>query len=147
MLPTNILYRTFFVKAAQYGTAFTLDVDGKEFLITAAHLLERQSGPQLLKILRNGIWHDMNCSIVAVGKGTLDVAVLRAPIRLTDPGFTVEAQFGSCFVGQDMFFVGFPYKMWVNYGASTGGLPGVLLKKGALSAVDAGPPKVLYVDA
>ena len=135
------------MKAGQYGTAFTLDIDGNEFLITAAHLLEQQSGPQVLKILRSSIWHDVSCSIVAVGKGSLDIAVLRAPMRLTDPGFTVEAQFGNCFVGQDMFFVGFPYKMWVDYGTSTEGHPGVFLKKGALSAVDAGPPKILYVDA
>lgn len=35
MILTNILYRTFFIKAAQYGTAFTVDVEGVEYLVAA----------------------------------------------------------------------------------------------------------------
>ena len=51
MLPTNILYRTFFIRAGQYGTAFTLDIDGQEFLITAAHLLDEVNGSKEIKVL------------------------------------------------------------------------------------------------
>jgi Trypsin-like peptidase domain len=147
MLPTNIFYRTFFIRAAQYGTAFTLEIDGAEFLITAAHLLGGYARMHNLQILRSGLWHSVDCEVVAVGKGALDIAVLRVPTRLTDPAFAVEPKFGDCYVGQDMFFVGFPYKMWVDYGPNTDGQPGVFLKKGTLSAVEAGPPKLLYVDA
>ena len=147
MLPTNIFYRTFFIKAAQYGTAFTLDLDGSEFLITAAHLLAHQGKTEAVQILRRGQWQTFECSIVAVGRGSLDIAVLQAPTRLTDPGFAVEPKFGDCYVGQEVFFVGFPYKMWVDYGPNVDGQPGVFLKKGTLSAVEAGPPKALYVDA
>lgn len=147
MLPTNIFYRTFFIRAGQYGTAFTLEVDGTEFLITARHLLEKHAGVHSIQLLRRGQWHKLDCNIVAVGRGDLDIAVLQAPMRLTDAGFVVEPQFGDCYVGQDMFFVGFPYKMSVDYGPNADGQPGVFLKKGTLSAVEAGPPKALYVDA
>jgi len=64
----------------------------------------------------------------------LDIAVLKLPLRLTQPEFVIEAKFGDCYVGQDVFFVGFPYKMWVDYGAIAGGQPGPFLKKGTLSA-------------
>src|SRR5581483_12009410 len=104
MLPTNVFYRTFFVRAAQYGTAFTLEIDGTEFLITARHLLGQLAGVHSLQVLRSGQWHKLDCDIVAVGRGELDVAVLRAPMRLTDPGFVVDPKFGDCYVGQDMFF-------------------------------------------
>lgn len=147
MLPTNIFYRTFFIRAAQYGTAFTLDIDGTEFLITAGHLLDKLAGAHAIQLFRRGQWHKLDCEIVAAGRGELDIAVLRAPMRLTDPGFSIEAKFGECHLGQDMFFVGFPYKMSVDYGPTADGQPGVFLKKGALSAVDAGPPKAFYVDA
>ncbi len=147
MLPTNIFYRTFFVRAAQYGTAFTLEINGKEYLVTARHLLDKSTGVHALQVLRKGQWYALDCSIVAVGRGELDIAVLRAPVRLTEPGFTVDPKFGDCFVGQDMFFVGFPYKMSVDYGPNADGQPGVFVKKGTLSAVEAGPPKMLYVDA
>jgi Trypsin-like peptidase domain len=147
MLPTNIFYRTFFIHAAQYGTAFTLDVDGSEFLITAAHLLESASERQVIQIMRNGQWSRIECELKGAGRGELDVAVLRLPTRLTDPEFTVEPTFGNCHVGQDMFFLGFPYKMSVDYGPIAGGQPGAFLKKGSLSAVHPGPPRALYIDA
>ncbi|ALT76009.1 S1 family peptidase [Paucibacter sp. KCTC 42545] len=147
MLPTNIFYRTFFIKAAQYGTAFTLDVDGNEYLITARHLLDHDTGVHEIQLFRRRQWQKIDCTIVAVGRGELDIAVLQAPMRLTDPEFKVDPKFGDCYVGQDMFFVGFPYKMSVDYGPNADGQPGVFLKKGALSAVDAGPPKALYIDA
>jgi hypothetical protein len=50
-------------------------------------------------------------------------------------------------LGQDVFFIGFPYKMWVDYGPNVGGQAGAFLKKGTLSACMPGPPKALYVDA
>ena len=147
MLPTNIFYRTFFIRAGQYGTAFTLDIDGNEHLITAAHLLESESARQSICILRHNRWSRIECELSAVGKGELDIAVLRLPSRLTDPSFTVEPTFGHCNVGQDMFFLGFPYKMSVDYGPIADGQPGAFLKKGALSAVLPGPPRALYIDA
>jgi hypothetical protein len=139
MLPTNIFFRTFFVHAAQYGTAFTLDVGGDEFLVTARHLLWEES-VQELHILRDRKWIPFRANVVGCGRGDLDIAVLKLPVRLTSPEFQVTPLMGDMFVGQDVFFLGFPYKMWVDYGELAGGLPGPFLKKGALSSVDPGPP-------
>lgn len=147
MLTTNIFYRTFFLRAGQYGTAFTLDVDGDEFLITAAHLLESSSKTQVIHILRHGQWNRIDCELTAAGRGELDIAVLKLPTRLTNPVFTVEPTFGNCHVGQDMYFLGFPYKISVDYGPIADGQPGAFLKKGSLSAVLPGPPRVFYIDA
>lgn len=33
MITANILRRTFFIRAAQYGTAFIVEVEGEEFLV------------------------------------------------------------------------------------------------------------------
>ena len=147
MLPTNIFYRTFFIRAGQYGTCFTLDVDGSELIITAAHLLAEYKERQVIQLFHRGKWHSLDCRLVAAGRGDLDIAVLSTSTRLTDRKFTVGANFGNCFVGQDVFFVGFPYKMWVDYGEALDGKPGAFLKKGTLSAVEPGPPKTLYIDA
>jgi hypothetical protein len=147
MLPTNILYRTFFIRAGQYGTAFTLDIDGQELLITAAHLLPDDRNLTEIQVMRDGKWFGLPCEVVGVGAGELDIAVLKLRQRLTDPQFTVAAKFGDCYVGQDVFFVGFPYKMWLDYGPNVGGQAGAFLKKGALSGYLVGPPKTLYIDA
>ncbi|MFT3665023.1 S1 family peptidase [Piscinibacter sp.] len=148
MLPTNIAYRTFFVRLAQYGTAFTLDIDGAEYLITAAHLLPAPNDREVpIQIYFNKQWLSGTATVVGRGRGELDIAVLRVATRLTPTGFPVTASMGSVFVGQDVFFVGYPYKMSVDYGEPFAGLPGPFLKKGALSAVTLTEPKVLYVDA
>lgn len=147
MLISNIFYRTFFIRAGQYGTAFTLDIDGNEFLITAAHLLESENKDQDIQILRNGNWNRISSQLVAVGRGELDIAVLRLPTRMTHPEFTVEPTFANCYLGQDMYFLGFPYKMSVDYGPVASGQSGAFLKKGSLSAIVPGPPRALFLDA
>lgn len=147
MLPLNILYRTFFIKGAEYGTAFTIDVGDEQFLITAAHLLAGRALTQVIQIYRAKQWHPIDCTLVGIGAGELDIAVLKVPIRLTDAKLVVEYGFRDCHPGQDFFFAGFPYKMWIDYGGQFTGIPIPFLKKGTLSACDLGPPKTLYIDA
>ena len=148
MLPTNIAYRTFFIRPALYGTAFTLEVGGAEYLITAAHLLPESADREIpIQIFYNKKWLSGSAVVVGRGRGELDIAVLSVATRLTAPGYPVTASMGQVFVGQDVFFVGYPYKMSVDYGELFAGLPGPFLKKGALSAMTLTEPKVLYVDA
>jgi len=40
-IQANILHRVFFIKAGKYGTAFTIDVEGAEYLVTAKHLFDQ----------------------------------------------------------------------------------------------------------
>ncbi|WP_320151058.1 trypsin-like peptidase domain-containing protein [uncultured Tolumonas sp.] len=148
MLPTNIFFRTFFIKSAQYGTAFTLDIDGNEYLVTAKHLLEHQKkGSSAIKILNQGQWRNLDCEVIAVGRGELDIGIIKLPMRISSADLAVHAKFADCYVGQDVFFAGFPYKMSIDYGETASGQPGVFLKKGTLSAFESGPPKIIYVDA
>lgn len=147
MLPTNIAYRTFFIRSAQYGTAFTLDVGESQYLVTAAHLVAAEGDQVPLDIFYKKSWLRGTAEVIGRGRGELDIAVLRIATRLTQAEFAVTASMGYLYVGQDVFFVGFPYKMSVDYGELFAGLPGPFLKKGALSAVTMTSPKVLYVDA
>jgi len=70
MLPTNIFYRTFFVRAGQYGTAFTLDVDGQEFLITAAHLLSGGMNDREFKCCARASGITSNARLLELVEGT-----------------------------------------------------------------------------
>jgi hypothetical protein len=49
--------------------------------------------------------------------------------------------------GQDVYFLGFPYKMWSDVGSIMGGLPCPFAKKGTVSSLGFGDPQVLYIDA
>lgn len=119
MLPTNILYRTFFIRAAEYGTAFTLEVGGSQYLITASHLLGDCGDACDLQILHNKTWLRGTATVIGRGRGEVDVAVLQVQSPLTPPGFDVTPSMGELFVGQDVYFVGYPFKMWVDYGELT----------------------------
>jgi len=147
MLPTNILYRTYFIRSAQYGTAFAIDVGDSQFLVTARHLLPETGDSIELQVLYEKRWLKGTVRVVGRGTGDLDIAVLKAPNRFTPKEFEVVLSMGEIMLGQDVFFLGFPYKLWTDYGELSAGLPGPYLKKGALSAVTLGFPKTLYVDA
>lgn len=147
MLPINVLYRTYFIKAAQYGTAFAIDVGDTQYLVTANHLLP-QAGTEIeLQVLHEKRWLKVPVQVIGRGRGELDIAVLKSQTRFTPRTFEVSLGFGNIALGQDVYFLGFPYKLWTDYGALSAGLPGPFLKKGTLSAVSFDFPKTLHIDA
>jgi hypothetical protein len=147
MVPTNILYRTFFIRAAEYGTAFAVDVGESQYLVTARHLIPESGSETELRVLHNRQWLKGQVCIVGLGRGDLDIAVLQASSRFTPKEHEVSLGFGEIALGQDVFFLGFPYKLWTDYGELSAGLPGPFVKKGTLSAVSFEFPKTLHVDA
>jgi S1-C subfamily serine protease len=147
MVPTNILLRTFFIKAAQYGTAFALDFEEKQYLITARHLLDETSHQFELQIFHDNKWLRGNANVVGRGEGEIDIAVLQIESRLTPAHFGITPSVGNLMLGQDVYFLGFPFKMWADYGELMAGMPGPFVKKGTLSSITVGHPQVLYVDA
>ncbi|WP_156339498.1 hypothetical protein [Pseudomonas nunensis] len=84
MILTNILYRTFFIKAEQYGTTFTIEVDGSEYLVTAQHLLNSDDSEPVLRIFRNDKWLEVKTKLVGHGRGEIDISVLQLRTRLTE---------------------------------------------------------------
>jgi hypothetical protein len=50
-------------------------------------------------------------------------------------------------LGQDVYFLGFPYKMWCNVGNLLGGAPCAYVKKGTVSAYQLHDPQVMHIDA
>ena len=147
MILTNILYRTFFVKALEYGTAFTIDVSGNEYLVTARHLLPPDGKTVELQIFRDKAWTTVSAEVVGRGRGEIDIAVLRVGARLTSAEFIVTPTMADITLGHDVYFLGFPYKMSGDIGEFMGGLPLPFAKKGTLSLLTPGSPQVLYVDA
>jgi S1-C subfamily serine protease len=144
---TNILYRTFFIKALEYGTAFTIDVSGHEYLITARHLLPPDGKTVDVKIFRDKAWTTLAAEVVGRCRGEIDIAVLRVVPRLTSLEFSVTASMADITLGHDVYFLGFPYKMSGDIGSFMGGLPCPFAKKGTLSLLTPGSPQLLYVDA
>ena len=147
MILSNILYRTFFIKAEQYGTAFTIEVEGAEYLVTARHLLDPNDSEPVIRIFRENAWLQVQTKVVGHGRGEIDISVLQLSFRLTDLEFIVVPSTDEIILGQDVYFLGFPYKMWGDVGDFMDDLPCPFAKKGTLSSISITKPQVLYVDA
>lgn len=147
MVFTDAYFRTFFIKAVQYGTAFTINFEGNEYLITAKHLLDTMASTFDIQVFQNNAWAKLRVSVLGHGNGDADISVLSVPSQLTSTEFTLTPALGEFFLGQDVFFLGFPYKMWGNLGSFLDGRPCAFIKRGTLSFFDTKGNQELFIDA
>lgn len=147
MLTFNVYDRVFFVRGARYGTAFTLDVDGRQYLISARHVVGDWNGTATLKLFLSKKWVDFRAALVGEARGEIDISVLAPSQRLSED-IELEPSL-ALLLGQDVFFCGFPLLMHANGGELMYGRPLPFVKKGTLSAGwdPDDTVKRLYVDA
>jgi hypothetical protein len=145
VLTLNVYDRVFFVRATEYGTAFTLDVDHRQYLVSARHVV---GAAKEISIFHEEKWKSIPVSHVGNGVGEVDVAVLAPAVRLSSE-IELEPSVGGYFLGQDVYFAGFPYKMFSHGGDMMYGRPLPFVKKGILSAgmQPNDEAKRLYIDA
>ncbi|QNN77259.1 trypsin-like peptidase domain-containing protein [Pseudoxanthomonas mexicana] len=148
MITSNVYNRVFFIKAADYGTAFAIDHNDKQYLVTARHLVD-SSNQRTIKFFFNRQWVDIEVELIGLGSGETDIAVFRANVLLCTKELFLEPSSKDMAISQDVYFVGYPYKMWTDAGNSMNGRPCPFVKKGILSSAfvgDDGVPR-MYVDA
>ena len=135
MLPLEIVDRTFRIEfGGSTGTAFTLDVDGRQYLLTAKHVVESMVGVDNIRIAYGGKW--INLIVSLVGHSDVDISVLAVGQQLTDERMLLDYSFGNFIIGQEAYFVGFPLGMTsVSFESS---FPSPLLKKCVFSGREPG---------
>lgn len=131
---TNVLQRTFNIKSGnQIGTAFTLDIDGRQYLITAKHVLSDYDG-RSIEISQNDAWHSIGCSLIGHGADDADVSAL-APDTQLSPTHPLDAGTAGIVLAQTAYFLGFPYGYQNRVPtALNSGLPLPLVKAGLVSS-------------
>jgi hypothetical protein len=121
------------------GTGFTLDVDGRQYLVTARHLVNNMGSEgniEIAKFDQPGHTIDETYSMkIFRAEGAVDIAVLIPTVRLT-----IGESMSPCGfqMGQNAYFVGFPlgqYSDPQNNGLSMFPRPMGLIKQGLLSGV------------
>ena len=111
---SNVLLRVLRVQAGNdLGTAFTLDVDGRQYLVTAKHVVATLKPEDTVKIFKDGTWTSLGVKVFRCDD-PIDIAVLSPPSQLT-VSYALEPGGANMFYGQDAYLVGFPYgKFFTN---------------------------------
>jgi hypothetical protein len=139
-ITSNVLRRTLLiVVGTKSGTAFTIEVDGRQYLITAKHIVqslanEQESTIQIRK--KNGL-SPLKVRVFKC-EDPCDIAVMIPPKQLTI-NYSLEPTSSGMVIGQDAYFVGYPFGIAKIYAT----LPDVfgVIKKATVSLFNSQPDK------
>ena len=146
-VPQEILNRTLFINGGrELGTAFTIDYNGKIYLVTARHVVAGlPTGSTTIKIQRSGNWEDYHVVKTLFPRSNdVDIAVLETDEKAAEPFHVAISKTGGPSFGQQVWFLGYPWG--IHSRARNGELP--FIKRGTMSAIDASNDDavVLYID-
>ncbi len=113
------------------ATAFTIDVDGREYLITAKHVVKGLHDQDKIDVFMNGTWSSLEFEIYRCDD-PVDIAVLIPPHQMT-VNFPLPFEKTDFRFGQEAFFLGFPYGIQATASGANGPYPLAMIKRGAFS--------------
>ena len=110
MITFSVIHRVFALKfQGNQGTGFTIDVDGKQYLITAKHIVKNIAGDDVsIEIYHANKWKLVKVRLVGHCDQDVDISVLATNIQLS-PAYIMEPTPDGLAYGQDVYFLGFPY--------------------------------------
>jgi hypothetical protein len=141
----SVFYRVLMIHTVNgQGTGFTLDVDGKQYLVTAKHMVTGLKLEDTIQVRKydaagNLKWVDLKMKIFNCDD-PVDIAVLVPREQLTISGPLEPSGDGeSPPFGQDVFFVGFPYGLSMEFTSATSEIsvttPFAYVRRAILSAM------------
>lgn len=142
---SNVLTRVLLIKiGTEQGSGFTLDIEGRQYLITAKHLVKDLKDKASVLIRENQTWVPVDVSIFPCAD-PVDIAVLVPPRLLTSTLPLEPSAKHNAIITQEVYFLGFPFGSSAGEGiAAFGPHPIPIGEHGILSAITDG---LLVVDA
>jgi S1-C subfamily serine protease len=134
----NVLLRVLLLKVGGggTGTGFTLDVEGRQYLITAKHVVNGLKGKTKIEIRQNKNWTPIDVTVFPCAD-PVDIAVLIPDHVLTDTANMPMEANGSVYVTQEVYFLGFPFGSSAGeHVPAFGTNPIPVAKHGILSEID-----------
>ena len=134
---SNVLQRTFQFAFGEslFGTCFTIDYDNRQYIVTARHIVEPITDAATIRIKHEKFWKECPVNLVGHGEGEVDISVLAARIQVS-PQHPLPPTSAGLVLGQDVYFLGFPYGLASEVGEVNRNFPLPLVKKATLSALD-----------
>jgi len=141
-VPGEILQRTLLIKAGDtVGTAFTIDYQGKIYLLTAKHVVASLSAEKaIVQVWRSNAWQDLQTvRTLYPSSGDVDIAVFETNEKAPQP-FAIpvmgQTDGDGPTMGQQIWFLGYPFgNTTLISHFKNGDFP--FIKRGTMSAMDA----------
>ena len=118
--------------------AFAIDIEGRQYLVTAKHVVEGiQSGDAILIASLKG-QHALSVTVIPVEPAGADSIVLVLP-ELIAKGDQPEPDMAGLAISQDVFFLGFPFAWTPKMKTLDTPFPLPFVKGGVVSALENQP--------
>lgn len=135
MINTNILQRVFFVKYwNNVWTAFTIEVNNKQYLISAKHIFSWFDKSDNIEIFHQNQRKKILVEAIFCDKDTIDIIAFKLPLQIS-PKYEIIPSFGNIILSQDVFFLWFPYSFAAPDFELNRWFPFPIVKKWILSAM------------
>ena len=129
----NVYDRTVLLKTiVGTGTAFAIDIDNRQYLVTARHMVTGLGDHHQVSVLRENQWKSLEVTIFRC-KDPIDIAVLVPNQLLTHADALPVSYPSKLYFGQELFFVGFPFGWSMQFPNLFSG-PVAIVKRGVFSA-------------
>lgn len=147
-ITTNIINRVFHIKNSnKEGTGFAIEVDNRQYLITARHLVEGLKDGDTIEIHHENKWKTVKTKPFFPQIKEVDVAVLVLPIQIAPP-LPIDLSLTGLVIAQDMYFLGFPYGLFMEGRPIDNFFPLPFVKKGICSGIVRAPSDycIVFID-
>ena len=143
MITANVIHRVFCLGFPNHhGTGFTVDWGGKQYLITAKHLVKDIKEKDTLNIFHENKWKPIDISLVGHCDEGVDISVLATNDQLSPP-HPMEPSSGGLGYGQDVYFLGFPYSDGSSLSKINRNFPLPFVKKAIISCFRSLKPETM----
>jgi S1-C subfamily serine protease len=130
----NILSRVFQIRyGGLSGSSFTIEIDKRQYLVTARHVVAGVSDGDSISLMRDGHWVPYTIKAIPIDPPQADIAVLALPSVLPQT-FTVQVASESLALGEEAYFLGFPFGITFPGAPQASGFPLPFVKHGICSA-------------
>lgn len=137
MVTSNAIQRTVHIRfAGQIATAFFMDVESRQYLVTAKHVIPDIQGAVVISILHDNDWRDVDARLVGHALGEADISVLALPYRIAGADLVLPPDAAGLTVGHDVYFLGFPFGLFGNMGAANNHYPLPFVKRATVSCFE-----------
>lgn len=135
MITSNILQRIFFVRVGNStGTAFTVDISHRQYLVTAKHVVEGVTNGHKPEVFHENIWKPLDNVRVWFPDGDNDLALIPLRKQLSPSAPITVARGEGYGLSQQCYFLGFPFGLKMDSGTLNNGYPLPFVKSAIVSS-------------